>query len=528
MLAGEGRLNLLVAPHSHCYPHTDLKRETVMRLLKLTNLGIFILLLLTASAAMGQKTSLLTLNSSGTGGSNGNSFAGNLTPDGRYLVFMSSATDLVPFVTSPLDNIYVRDLQTGLNTLVSVNSAGTDGGNARSYFCSMTPNGRFVLFVSDASNLVPNDDNAVPDIFVRDLTAGTTTRVEFIDASHVHNNFALPQISPDGRFVVFSSPAKILGNDANNSEDIFVHDMAMGATSLVSVNRLRRRSGNRSSTNPQLSADGRYVLFESDASDLVDNDNNGAGDVFVRDLLTGTTRLASANYAGTGSAIRQSFRAKMSADGRFVVFTSTSNNLVPGYPNLPNDVGNVYLRDMASNTTRLVSVNSTGTGGGDLTSGSPVISANGRFVVFLSAARNLVSNDNNNQTDLFVRDMLTGTTVSPTILIPQPTNLDYYLFLGVTISNSGRFLAYSRALNSEPNRTKDIILHDLVAGTMTLVTANLTGTGGGNRDSIINSISNDERSLFFTSGADNLVPNDANNSFDIFVYRLRQSAYIVE
>lgn len=496
-----------------------------MSLSKYINLAVCLLLLLAADAAMGQKTSLLTLNSSGTGSSNGNSFAGNLSADDRYLVFMSSATDLVPNVMTTIDNIYVRDLRTGSNVLVSVNSAGTDGGNGGSYQSSITPDGRFVLFVSDATDLVPGDDNNAPDIFVRDLTAGTTTRVEYLDASHANSSPGVPHISPDGRFVVFTSSVKLLAFDNNDTDDIYVHDMVTGVTSLVSVSRLRRRSGNQYSYNPQLSADGRYVVFESYASDLVYNDANGTGDVFVRDLLTGTTRIVSENYAGTGSGFGgQSYRAKISADGRFVAFTSGARNLVADYPVMPANVGNVYIRDMASNTTSLVSVNNAGTGGGNYTSVNPVISANGRFVAFLSGASDLVPVDTNNQEDLFVRDLLTGTTVSPTVLIPEPTNLDSHLFINVTISNSGRFLIYSRALNDGPNRTKDIVLHDLIAGTTTLVSANRAGTGGGDRDSINNAISSDERSIFFTSGASNLVANDGNDKFDIFVYRLKRPA----
>jgi Tol biopolymer transport system component len=204
-----------------------------------------------------------------------------------------------------------------------------------------------------------------------------------------------------------------VANDTNGiTNDIFVRDLQMGTTTLVSVNRFGTGSGSGESgsppfISPAISADGRYVVFSSLASDLVANDTNGTFDVFVRDLQMGTTALVSVNRFGTGSGNSASFFSPViSADGRFVAFPSLASDLVANDTNGTNDV---FVRDLQMGTTVLVSVNQFGTGSGNGSSPPTpqpsryVISADGRFVAFQSEASDLVANDTNGTTDVFVR-----------------------------------------------------------------------------------------------------------------------------
>ncbi|HVG38853.1 MAG TPA: Calx-beta domain-containing protein, partial [Pyrinomonadaceae bacterium] len=246
-------------------------------------------------------------------------------------------------------------------------------------------------------------------VFVRDLQTGTTTLVSATTDMRGSGNFQsiVPLISPDGRFVVFMSMATnlVTQTDANGNYDVFVRDIAAGKTSLVSVNKAGTATGAGFSFNTSpcsISANGNFIVFVSQAADLVDNDTNGTRtDVFVRDVAAGVTRLASANAAGTGSGNEQSSanEVSISADGRFVTFDSIASDLVTGIASMTQQ--NVFVRDMQQSQTTLVSVNRQRTGGGDKASFSSSISADGSTVVFMSNATDLAANDTNNATDVF-------------------------------------------------------------------------------------------------------------------------------
>src|SRR4028118_979753 len=204
-------------------------------------------------------------------------------------------------------------------TRVSVDSAG-NLGNDRSSFPSISTDGRFVAFASDASNIVPGDTNNRSDIFVRDTLTNTTTRVSLDSAGNQGNrDSSFPSISADGRFVAFASDASnIVPGDTNNRSDIFVRDRLTNTTTRVSVDSAGNQ-GNRDSNYPSISADGRFVAFESDASNIVPGDTNNSHDIFVRDTLTNTTTRVSVDSAdnqGNGYSNTPS----ISADGRFVAF----------------------------------------------------------------------------------------------------------------------------------------------------------------------------------------------------------------
>src|SRR5260221_12103684 len=211
------------------------------------------------------------------------SYSRAISGDGRYVVFMSVATNLVPGGTNGLPQLYLRDRQTAQTSIVSLNSSGTMG-DGTSYEAAITPDGRYLAFTSRAGNLVLNDTNGVADVFLRDLVTGQTTRVS-VDSSGNQGHgpdgsswVVPPAISDDGRYLAFDSDhTDLVPGDTNQFEDIFVHDMMTGVTERVSVHSTGPQSSNWC-RNPSISADGRYVTFDSYAANLVSGDVNGTQD----------------------------------------------------------------------------------------------------------------------------------------------------------------------------------------------------------------------------------------------------------
>jgi Tol biopolymer transport system component len=295
----------------------------------------------------------------------------------------------------------VHDRRTGKTTRVSVASDGT-GANFNSYSPALSADGRFVAFDSWASNLVDDDTEGWSDIFVHDRRTGKTTRVSVANNGTKGDSSSFdPAISADGRFVAFSSFASnLVTDDTNAAPDVFVHDRKIGQTTRVSV-ATGGGQANNYSVVPQLSGDGRYVAFGSDASNLVADDTNGAGDIFVHDRQTGrTTRVSVATGGAQANAL--SFSPAISANGRYVAFSSFASDLVTDDTNGAPDV---FVHSLQTGQTTRVSVANSGTQG-DSSSFYPAISADGRFVAFSSFASNLVPDDTNNELDIFVRDRL--------------------------------------------------------------------------------------------------------------------------
>ena len=422
----------------------------------------------------------------------GDSEIPSISADGRFVAFTSDATNLVPGDTNSTDDIFVRDLLTNIITRVSVNSAGNQG-NALSVLPSISGNGRFVAFASNASNLVPGDTNGRADIFVRDLLTNITTRVSVDSAGNQGNGISyslLSSISADGRFVTFASNASnLVAGDTNNSGDIFVRDLLTNTTTPVSVDSAGNQ-GNGISEFPSLSADGRFVAFASNASNLVPGDTNNSRDTFVRDLLTNTTTRVSVDSAGI-QGNDSSNLPSISADGRFVAFVSGATNLVPGDT---NNRGDIFVRDLLTNTTTCVSVDSAGNPGNDSSLYSS-ISADGRFVVFESDAFNLVRGDTNNSTDIFVRDLSTNTTTR--VSVSGGGNQGNGESYSPSISANGQKVAFSsKASNLVPgdtNNGSDLFIVDLTntPGVINTSSNNLTGTNGNDN-------------LTGTNGSDNI------------------------
>ncbi len=393
------------------------------------------------AAAVGDTTRRVSVSSTEAQG-NGVSVDPTISSDGRYVAFTSIATNLVPGDTNRSDDVFVRDRKLGITRRVSVSSTETQG-HASSAGPAISADGRYVAFGSEASNLVPGDTNGSQDVFVRDRKLGTTGRVSVSGTENEGNddvNFGPPAISADGRYVAFGSEASnLVPGDTNGSRDVFVRDRKLGTTGRVSVSGTEAQAnGDVSFGSPAMSSDGRYVSFVSEASNLVPGDTNRSRDVFVRDRKLGTTGRVSLSGTETQGNGDVDFEAPaISSAGRYVSFGSAASNLVPGDT---NDTSDVFVRDRELGTTRRVSVSSTGAQG-NRGSGDPAISSAGRYVSFRSDASNLVAGDTAGAVDVFVRDRKLGTTrrVSVSSTGAQGNSFSFE----PAISSRGRYVSFS-------------------------------------------------------------------------------------
>jgi Tol biopolymer transport system component len=391
---------------------------------------------------------------------------------------------------------------------------GRQQANGDSSEPAISADGRFVAFASGASNLVAGDTNGTYDVFVRDRKLQVTRRVSVGPGGQQANSSSVgPAISADGRFVAFSSYASnLVAGDTNGTYDVFVRDLVAQVTRRVSVGPGGQQA-NKLSGEPAISAHGRYVVFDSLASNLVAGDTNYADEVFVRDRVAHLTRRVSVGPGGQ-QANNNSFVPAISADGRFVAFTSSASNLVAGDT---NDTDDVFVRDRMAQVTRRVSV---GPGGQQANDGSsrPAISAHGRFVAFRSRASNLVAGDTNGTDDVFVRDRKAHVTrrvsVGPA---GQQANSSSFQ---PAISAHGRFVAFdsfaSNLVAGDTNNNYDVFVRDRRAQLTRRVSV---GPGGqqANGRSFQPAISAHGRFVAFRSYATNLVPGDTNGIPDVFV-----------
>ncbi|HEY2868776.1 MAG TPA: hypothetical protein VGJ11_04670 [Gaiellales bacterium] len=415
-------------------------------------IGLFATGLALASpfGAAASSRGMTTLESVATSGAQGNlsSYAAAISANGRYVVFNSDATNLVPHDTNQRTDAFVRDRQTGVTTRISISTSGAQAQASSdpfggSHATAISGAGRYVVFRSDAPSLVPHDTNHAQDIFVRDLIAHTTRRMSIsTDGVQANGRSEEPTISADGRYVAFSSTAtNLVHGDTNGASDIFVRDRATGVTRRVSVSS-RGRQANAESAAPQLTRHGRYVVFASPASTLVSGDTNGLSDIFLRDRHTGSTRRVSVANSGaqaSESSTRTGSNAPaISAHGRYVVFHSDAANLVSGDTNRAFDI---FVRDRVLHTTRRVSVGDAGQQADAESLAPAVISGNGRYVAFASLADDLVSGDTNGITDVFIRDLSLRTTFIGSLASDGTQGNDGSA--PAALSPDGRFLAFS-------------------------------------------------------------------------------------
>ncbi len=341
-------------------------------------------------------TQRVSLNDNGIQGNNRSMFA-DLSTDGRYLTFHSEATNLVPNDTNNSWDVYFRDLQTGQFERISVTSAGNQA-NDTSIFPDISGDGRFIAFYSQATDLVPNDTNNTEDIFLHDRLTGTTERISVSsNGTQANGSSIFPDISADGRYVVYDSNASnLVPNDTNNASDIFMYDRINQTTQRISLTSAGEQ-GNGGSSYAVIAADNRHVTFVSFATNIDPADTDTIGDIYLRDLTTGTTHLISRGFNNQPTDDNSHYPV-ISSDGRFIAYHSEASNLVPGDTNATNDI---FLYDRAEEITHRINLSTTGNQSNGPSS-DPAISGNGRIVVFRSLATNLVPGDTNGTADVFL------------------------------------------------------------------------------------------------------------------------------
>ncbi len=408
--------------------------------------------------ALAAVTELVSASSSGEQG-NCTSSHGSVSADGRYVAFDSQASNLVAGDTNAMFDVFVHDRLTGYVERISVSSAGVEAQGGDSYSQVVTPDGRYVVYNSSASNLVPGDTNGVHDVFLRDRLSGTTERISVSSAGVEGNGSSSgPTISADGRYVAFASLAtNFAAGDSNSGLDVFVRDRSLGLTWRISDTPIGD-AGNHSSDGAVISQDASCVVFVSYASDLVSGDTNGEWDIFVYDTSTGNIERVSVSSSGV-QANAQSYRGTVSSSGRYVAFQSQATNLAGSDTN--GSISDVFVRDRLTATTECVSVSSTGERG-DAWSSDPAISADGRCVAFESQATNLVGRDTNDTTDAFLRNRVTG--VTERVSVSSAGEQADYGSGTPTVNTDGRYVVYDSAATnlagSGTNGVLDVFLRD--------------------------------------------------------------------
>ncbi len=414
----------------------------------------------------------------------------------------------------------------GETTRVSLHTDDTEGDGNSTVPAVNGDDGLFVTFESEATDLVDGDTNGMSDVFVRNRETGETERVSVAsDGSEATGGGSHdPAISDDGRFVAFESDATdLVGADGNGATDVFVHDRQDGTTERVSVHT-DGTEGDDASSNPAISDDGRFVAFESDATDLVDDDTNAMTDVFVHDRQEGTTERVSVADDGSQAMGGASTDPSVDADGDTVAFQSDATNLVDDDTDVDTDV---FVRDLADGSTTLASASTDGEQG-DGADTKPSISDGGHLVAFHADSTNLVEGDDNGLSDVFVSDLAEGTTERVSVA-SDGTQADGGDSTEAAIGGDGRFVAFqsgaTNLVEDDTNGLVDIFRHDRVSGK----TIRVSVSSQANGTSANAAIDDDGDTVAFDSGATNLVEGDSNGVFDVFVRHVipRADGYLV-
>lgn len=514
-------------------------------------------------------TTLVSVNLAGTG-ANDDCTPIALSTNGQFALFESSASDLIAGDTNGLSDVFVRDIEAGNTVLVSVSTNGFVGNNA-SADSAMTPDGRFVAFASRAYNLISADTNAtMRDVFVRDLVSGTTTLASVGAWGNLF--FASsdsPGITPDGRYVVFHSTATNMVPGIVTTDEIYVRDLVANNTSIISTNARAYFSGpplnplysenHVISTNGEfvafetyrysppfsnllfranlqngqfvlvatngalgqghaldMTADGRYVAFIGKPDPAVSSTTC----VFVWDGESATARIISTNLSGAVPTNSECSHAAFDATGQVLSFLSTATNLTT---NVVSSEPHLYLHELATGVAKLVDVTINGTGSTGTLWGAQSLNSGGRFVAFDSDSLGLVSNDDNQSTDVFLRDLATESTELISIRsanFASETAGYGYNNQRPSMSADGRYAAFATSEGFSPsstNRRTAVFARDLLNQTNILVSADTNALVNGNGGSFQPIISGNGRYVAFASFANNLVPGDANKNSDVFI-----------
>ena len=407
------------------------------------------------SFSIASSTVLVSTDANGVVRNNA-STSSDIDAEGRYVVFVSVA-NLTAINTNGVEQVYRKDTLTGAIRMVSTDSSDQLAANNTCSSPVVSSTGRYIAFASPATNLDSLPNQGTTQIYLKDMQTGD---IEMISTSSINptggNDLSqFPAISDDGQFVVFQSAASdLVANDINGVVDIFLFDSQSGVIERVTVDAGAGEPSGDSGL-PDVSDDGRYVVFQSRATNL-GNCNTVTSDIFVRDRQTSTYTCIS-QAGGGGNANNESITPAISGDGSKVVFTSTASNLVAGDINGLNDI---FIRDSAAATaTALVSVSSTGAQANGQNS-LPSVSSDGRYVAFVSAAINLVPGDNNGVNDIFVRDAQTPNDivrVSVTAAGGQANDTS-----GLSrISDNGRYVSFDNDGPLDPNDTNGLGVSDV-------------------------------------------------------------------
>jgi Tol biopolymer transport system component len=401
-------------------------------------------------------TTRVSVRSDG-GQANAASDASAVSADGRWIAYTSKATNLVDIDTNGTWDVFLFDRDTGLTQRVSVNSHG-DQANYGSGHPAISADGRWIAYDSGATNLV-DDDSGAWDVYLLDRDTGLTQRVSVHGGGNPYPTGSSrdPAVSADGRWIAYSSDASdLVDDDTNNYGDVFLFDRETGLTQRVSVRSDGGQTDNEDSNSPAISADGRWIVYISDARNLVDDDTNYSPDVFLFDRDTGLTERVSVRSDGGQATNGYSWRPAISADGRWISYVSSATNLVDNDTNNKEDV---FLFDRDTGLTRRVSVNSNGAqANGE--SRSPAISADGRWITYNSSATNLVKDDTNKKGDVFLFDRDTGLTQRVSVRGDGGQAGDRSLF--PAISADGRWISYkslaANLVDNDTNTSPDVFL----------------------------------------------------------------------
>lgn len=535
-------------------------------------------------------TVLVSVNQAESGGADGDSIPVDISTNGRYVLFESTASSLVSGVSNFINNIFIRDLVAGTNLLVSVSTNGF-GGNKNSHSSVMTPDGRYVAFASAATNLINGDNNGLEDIFVRDMQTGTTTLASpgAKGSSPVVTQLGsdFPDITPNGRYVAYYSTATGLVSGVSTAGEIYVRDLVAGTTTWASTyahtaRQSRFGATNGVSFNHIISADGLYVAYQTAKSE-----GPGSISVVLRyRMASGITDVIATNASGGQLGLETNYHSlDMSPDGRFIGFVANSgtattswinvwdafnggttlasgdwiNNTIPTNTlcdspmidptgrfvtflcNASALVGNsliagthIYSRDLQAGAPQLVDVDIAGNGALPSSFFYPVTSTNGQLIAFQAQDGNLAANDNNQAFDVFVRDLANQSTELISARRPEfpaSTSSGRCTLSMMSVSSNAQFIAFSseatNLTSNDTNTFRDIFVRDVLGGTTTLMSVDVNGLYSGNGFSTDPSISADGRYVAFTSSASNLVSMDNNKFQDVFVRDLFGSTMLV-
>jgi hypothetical protein len=509
-------------------------------------------------------------------GGNSDSEDPQISQDGRFVLFNSTAGNLVPKCGGQLcSQVFLRDRFSNTTALVSINPNGF-GGNGNSAYGGMSPDARYVVFSSDATDLVPGDTNGFSDILVRDMVGRTTVLVSQSTGGAEGNGVSSqPVMTPDGRYVAFISTSTNLANGGHNSPDIFLRDLVAETTVAMSSAATGSPTG-AAISSLSISTNGRYVAFFSTALNLVPDVTQTGGEIYVRDFVAGGITWASANATPTAKAILggnftpASEHPVLSDDGMWVAFKTGSNTFTGGsavifqyntatatlttvftngiYATYGDDVygpemtpdgrfitftsqeqgsptnGSIRLWDSQTGTNVLISTNLSGDYSTNTLADAPLITPDGRYVVFLSSAKDLTGNMVSNGSHIFRCDVQEG---GMTLLDVDTNGIGSTDFTGTmpSLSTNGQFAAFSgpdgALVSLDINGANDVFVRDATAGATQLISQRDPSVSrrSGDRISLESppSISADGRWVAFASFANDLVPNDTNNACDVFL-----------